>query len=611
MAKKLDFDIVANNKASSAINGVGQDLQGLESKATKAGKDAGNGFESAFGRSMQGVESRASRAGQEAGSGFKDSFRKRTSGLGDKLKSGLKAGGAAAGAAAGAAVIGGLKEAVASRDMTTGLQAQLNLTEEQAKLAGEAAGSVFEQGWGESMEQAQLAAAAVTQNLQVSVDDVSFQPLIRKALTFADVFNTDVAQSIRVAGQLVKTGLVKDGEQAFDVLTRMMQNAGTVSDDLLDTLTEYPTQFRQLGLDAQTATGLLIQGLEGGAQNSDKVADSLKELRIRVMDASAEDGLKELGLDIDNMAAAFAKGGPAAREALDTILTKLAEIKDPAKRTRVAMELMGTQAEDMAGALNKMDLSTARGELGKLGGAADEAGAVAQESVNTRWKKFTRGVSGALGDLTQGDMEGFKQKTHDLFVEKVPGQAVAAEKGVSKASRGIGGDLRRMGGVISGVTGLADRLGRSIRNVPKRKQANVTGRVRGTRDVQGLGSAIAGVHSKTVHVQAVVSSIGGAVSDIGSVLGGTRAHGGPMLDGRTYLVGERGPELVRFSGGGRGQVHSNAETKRMLAGAAVPSSPQRVQVDFSFNGADDELLEVMRRAVAVRGGDVQAVMGQN
>lgn len=610
MTKKLDFDIVANNKASSAISGVGQDLQGLESKATKAGKDAGNGFEDSFGRSMQGVETRASRAGKEAGGGFRDSFQKRTRNVGSKLKGALKAGGAAAGAAAGTALMGGMQSAAAQLNMTPKIKAQLRLTEEEAARAGEAAGSVYRQGWGESLDQVRLAGVAVAQNLQMSVDDVDFQPLVRRALTFSEVFETDVVQSVKVAGQLIKTDMVKDGTEAFNVLTRLFQNAGTVSDDLLDTLTEYPTQFRQLGLDAQTATGLMIQGLEGGAQNSDKVADSLKELRIRIMDASAEDGLKELGLDIDKMAGAFAKGGPAAREALDTILTKLRNIKDPAKRTRVAMELMGTQAEDMAGALNEMDLSKARGEIGKVESAVDQAGATAQESVDTRWKKFQRGVSGALGDLATGDFPAFWDSASSLFHEKVPGAAVAASDSVDQSSRGIGGDLRRMGGAIDGVAGLADRLNRSIRRVPNRKRANVIGRVFGTRDVQGLGSAIAGVRSKTVYVNAVVSQVGSAVSSVGSVLGGTRAHGGPVQPGRSFLVGERGPELVRFSQ--RGQVHSNAETKRMLAGAAMPAAQRSktVMLQSDGSGLSDLIVGTVREVVRAEGGDVQFVLGQ-
>jgi hypothetical protein len=45
--------------------------------------------------------------------------------------------------------------------------------------------------------------------------------------------------------------------------------------------------------------------------------------------------------------------------------------------------------------------------------------------------------------------------------------------------------------------------------------------------------------------------------------GGGRASGGPVQPGRTYMVGERGPELVTF--GSNGYVHSNAASRRMMA----------------------------------------------
>lgn len=48
---------------------------------------------------------------------------------------------------------------------------------------------------------------------------------------------------------------------------------------------------------------------------------------------------------------------------------------------------------------------------------------------------------------------------------------------------------------------------------------------------------------------------GGVFGAIGGLFGGGRASGGPVAPGRTYLVGERGPELVTF--GASGQVHPN------------------------------------------------------
>lgn len=48
---------------------------------------------------------------------------------------------------------------------------------------------------------------------------------------------------------------------------------------------------------------------------------------------------------------------------------------------------------------------------------------------------------------------------------------------------------------------------------------------------------------------------GGATNPFASLFGGARAAGGPVQAGKTYLVGERGPEMVRF--GRAGQVYPN------------------------------------------------------
>lgn len=62
---------------------------------------------------------------------------------------------------------------------------------------------------------------------------------------------------------------------------------------------------------------------------------------------------------------------------------------------------------------------------------------------------------------------------------------------------------------------------------------------------------------------------------------GARASGGSVNAGGTYLVGEQGPELVRF--GSAGRVYSNNETKSMLG-----SNPQNIKIEL-INESGTEL----------------------
>lgn len=74
-------------------------------------------------------------------------------------------------------------------------------------------------------------------------------------------------------------------------------------------------------------------------------------------------------------------------------------------------------------------------------------------------------------------------------------------------------------------------------------------------------------------------------------------------------VGEHGPELVRLPPGT--MVHSNPDSQRMAAGQN--GAPVAVNLYFEPNGGgqfESLLMELMRKAVRVRGGNVQAVLGR-
>lgn len=60
---------------------------------------------------------------------------------------------------------------------------------------------------------------------------------------------------------------------------------------------------------------------------------------------------------------------------------------------------------------------------------------------------------------------------------------------------------------------------------------------------------------------------GGILSAIGGLFGGARADGGPVISGRTYLVGERGPEL--FTPGGSGSITPNNALRGMSSGHSI------------------------------------------
>ncbi|MFJ5105422.1 phage tail tape measure protein [Streptomyces sp. NPDC088554] len=306
-------------------------------------------------------------AGRESGGGF-------LSGIGGVLKAGVLG----VAASAGALFAVGFTEAAAQDKSNARLGAQLGLNPKEAARLGKIAGSVYGKGYGESIDQVNDSLKALAQNgvAAVNAPKKDLAGLSKSALNLAETFDADVGESAKAAGQLIKTGLAKDGKQAFDLLTKGFQSGADKAGDLIDTVNEYATQWRKAGIDGATGIGLINQALQAGARDGDVAADAIKEFSIRAIDGSktTASGFKALGLNADDMAGKFAKGGKAANGVLDLTLDKLRGIKDPVKQSQIAVELFGTQAEDLGASLLAMDPSTAAAGLGKVGGAADKMG---------------------------------------------------------------------------------------------------------------------------------------------------------------------------------------------------------------------------------------------
>lgn len=331
-------------------------------------------------------------AGQTAGEGF-------LGGLGGKLKAGV-AGVAAVG---GAAFAAGFAQAVEEDKSNAKLGAQLGLTEKESARAGKIAGKVYAAGYGESIDQVNDSLKALAQNGVASINAPrkELAGLSKSALSLAEAFDADVGEAAKAVGQLIRTGIVKDGKEGFDLLTAGFQSGADKAGDLIDTVNEYSTQWRKAGLDGATAIGLINQALQAGARDGDIAADAIKEFSIRAVDGSktTADGWRALGLNADDMASKFAKGGKAANGVLDLTLDRLRGIKDPVKQSQAAVALFGTQAEDLGQALYAMDPSTAAAGLGKVGGAADKMGKTLHDTATQPLEVFKRQALRGLADV--------------------------------------------------------------------------------------------------------------------------------------------------------------------------------------------------------------------
>ena len=331
----------------------------------------------------------AANAGDDAGEATSESF-------GAKLKKGL----AKVGIAAGAALAKGLYDAVDQSSVTSRLQAQLGASGKDAGRYGKVAGQLYSKGITDSFQDAADAIKAVSQAGLVppGATNKQLRSIATQAADVANVFDQDLGGVTNAVSQMLRTGLAKNATEAFNVLTVGFQSGANKADDLLDTMNEYGTQFRKLGLDGKSALGLIQQGIQGGARDADLAADVLKEFALRAVDGSATTaaGFKALGLDATDMAKKFGQGGAVASAALDLTMDKLRGIKDPVAQSAAAVNLFGTQAEDLGAALFKMDPSKATAGLGKMNGAAAKLGKAIRSGPQYEVQTFIRTLQQTL-----------------------------------------------------------------------------------------------------------------------------------------------------------------------------------------------------------------------
>jgi hypothetical protein len=313
----------------------------------------------------------------------------------------VQAGAAIGGALIGAALMTAMAGALDSEAATDKLAAQLGAEGKEAENLGALAGSLYTKGFGESMADVTTAIGAVKTSFdRLGKDGV--EKVTGKVMNLAKAFEIDVSRASQVAGQAVKSGLVKDADQALDLLTYSMQQVpAAVREDLLDAVDEYGPFLAGIGVKGEQAFGLLVKSAEKGMYGIDKTGDALKEFTIRATDMSkaSKVGYDALGLSQEDMSRRLLKGGDDGAKAFDQIINGLTKIKDPVKQSQAALALFGTPLEDLSvQEIPKFlkGLTAASTGMDDAAGSADRMGKTLNDNAKTKLEGFKRAAQGAL-----------------------------------------------------------------------------------------------------------------------------------------------------------------------------------------------------------------------
>ncbi|BCW79010.1 phage tail tape measure protein [Arthrobacter sp. NicSoilC5] len=328
---------------------------------------------------------------------------------------------AAAGGIAGAALMTGLHTAIDMDSVTSKMAAGLALTAPESQKAGQVAGDLYSSAYGESFGDVADAVGAVMSSISGmrGASSEEIQAMTADVMNLSSAFEFDVGRTSQVAGQLIKTGLAKNGTEAVDLLAATLSKVPVnVREDVMDAIDEYGPMFANLGMSGGEAMTLLADASAKGMYGIDKTGDALKELTIRATDGSksTEGAMEAIGLNAHDMANQMLAGGDTARAAFDKIIMGLADIKDPAQQSQAALALFGTPLEDLGTAeipkfidslLNSQEaLGTVEGAAGNLGNTLNSGPAAAftqlQRTVETELGKMAAQFLPVLTPIIQG-----------------------------------------------------------------------------------------------------------------------------------------------------------------------------------------------------------------
>lgn len=263
--------------------------------------------------------------------------------IGKALSAGFKVGVAAAGAFTTALVKIGTEYQAA----TGQISAATGATGAELESLQGVMENVYGNNYGDSMADVADAVATVSQQMK-GLSDGELQSVTEGAFALRDVFQYDVAESVRAANALVNNFGIS-GDDAMNLIAAGAQNGLDFSGELLDTISEYSVQFAKVGIDADQMFQIMQAGADSGAWNLDKVGDAIKEMSIRVVDGSdtTAAGFQAIGMDADIMAQKFAAGGETAQQAFQETIQALADMEDPVQQNIAGVNLFGTMWEDL------------------------------------------------------------------------------------------------------------------------------------------------------------------------------------------------------------------------------------------------------------------------
>lgn len=127
----------------------------------------------------------------------------------------------------------------------------------------------------------------LTNQTGIAVDAIRIRAQVLK-----DTFDVEVSESINAAKSLVE-GFGISYDQAFDIIEKGAVNGKIKNDEFLDSIKEYPVQFKNAGFSAEDFANIVSTGIDLSIYK-DKLPDAIKEFNLSITEQTkpAKDALK-------------------------------------------------------------------------------------------------------------------------------------------------------------------------------------------------------------------------------------------------------------------------------------------------------------------------------
>ena len=233
--------------------------------------------------------------------------------------------------------------AVEFQDSTATIKSALGLTGEEAEAAGEVIKTVFESGVTDSIDEATQAVTTTKQAFK-DLNDTDLSEITRQIMSIANTTGTDVQENTNAAKKLMQNfGL--SAADSLDLIAAGYQNGLNSQNDFLDTLNEYAPYFSDAGISANEFIEILNNGMEAGAFNTDKVADSVKEFQIMLGDRRFEASLDSYSQSTKDMFQQWNDGKATTKDVFDSVGNDLRNM--PIEDRQTALSNLNTMFEDL------------------------------------------------------------------------------------------------------------------------------------------------------------------------------------------------------------------------------------------------------------------------